>query len=91
VVGFAAEHGPGGAERARAKLERKKLDAIVVNDVSREDVGFEVEDNEVTIIDQGEERTLPRLPKQEVAALVLDRVQELRLEAARGDRTKAGS
>jgi phosphopantothenoylcysteine decarboxylase/phosphopantothenate--cysteine ligase len=82
VVGFAAEHGPEGEERARAKLERKKLDAIVVNDVSRDDVGFEVEDNQVTIIDRRTERRLPRLPKGEVAALVLDRVQELRLEAA---------
>ena len=35
VVGFAAEHGPGGAERARAKLERKGADMIVMNDVSR--------------------------------------------------------
>jgi phosphopantothenoylcysteine decarboxylase / phosphopantothenate---cysteine ligase len=91
VVGFAAEHGPGGAERARAKLERKKLDAIVFNDIAREGVGFEVEDNEVTIIDRSEERTLPRLPKGEVAALVLDRVQELRLQAARAVDRKGSS
>jgi phosphopantothenoylcysteine decarboxylase / phosphopantothenate---cysteine ligase len=82
VVGFAAEHGPGGEERARAKLERKKLDAIVLNDVSRDDIGFEVDDNQVTIIDRRGERQLPRLPKADVAALVLDRVQELQLERA---------
>jgi phosphopantothenoylcysteine decarboxylase/phosphopantothenate--cysteine ligase len=91
VVGFAAEHGPGGTERARAKLERKNLDAIVVNDISREDVGFEAEENEVTIIDQTEERTLPRLPKHEVAVLVLDRVQELRHEADRAAHAKGSS
>src|SRR5437764_990842 len=35
VVGFAAEHGKGAAERGRRKLERKRLDAVVVNDISR--------------------------------------------------------
>jgi phosphopantothenoylcysteine decarboxylase/phosphopantothenate--cysteine ligase len=83
VIGFAAEHGDAFEERARRKLERKKLDAIVVNDVSREGIGFDAEENEVTIIDHARERALPKLPKSEVAALVLDRVQELRHQDAR--------
>ena len=50
LVGFAAEHGEGGVERAREKLERKGLDAVVVNDISRADIGFDADDNEVTIV-----------------------------------------
>ena len=50
LVGFAAEHGKEAVEYGRAKLERKGLDAIVVNDISRPDIGFEGEDNEVMII-----------------------------------------
>jgi phosphopantothenoylcysteine decarboxylase / phosphopantothenate---cysteine ligase len=50
LVGFAAEHGERGLQRARAKLSAKRLDAIVVNDISREDIGFDVEENEVRIL-----------------------------------------
>ena len=46
LIGFAAEPGEGGLERGRAKLERKGLDAIVVNDISRSDIGFDAPDNE---------------------------------------------
>ncbi len=49
-MGFAAEHGEGGVERAREKLERKGLDAVVLNDISRSEIGFDSERNEVTII-----------------------------------------
>ena len=41
LVGFAAEHGEGAAVYGRDKLERKGLDAIVVNDISRTDIGFD--------------------------------------------------
>src|SRR5581483_630701 len=41
LVGFAAEHGEGAAERAREKLERKGVDAIVLNDVSQPGIGFD--------------------------------------------------
>ena len=51
IVGFAAEHGEGGVERARAKLERKGVDLIVLNDVSDATIGFESEENAVTLID----------------------------------------
>src|SRR5438128_2898802 len=50
LVGFAAEHGADALRDARRKLIDKGLDAIVVNDISREDIGFDAEDNEVTIL-----------------------------------------
>ena len=47
VVGFAAEHGAEAVDHAREKLERKLLDAIVVNDIAVEGIGFDSADNEV--------------------------------------------
>jgi phosphopantothenoylcysteine decarboxylase/phosphopantothenate--cysteine ligase len=85
LVGFAAEHGAEGVRRARGKLERKGLDAIVVNDISRGEIGFDSEDNEVTIVSSDGERHVPRASKPEVAAAVLDSVQALR--ARSGART----
>jgi len=74
VVGFAAEHGPEGLARARAKRGRKHLDLIVHNDVSGEGVGFESRDNEITIIGSGGEETLPRMTKDACAERILDAV-----------------
>jgi phosphopantothenoylcysteine decarboxylase / phosphopantothenate---cysteine ligase len=82
LVGFAAEHGEGAVERGREKLARKGLDAIVVNDISRADIGFDAEENEVTIVLAGGEHAVGRAPKAEVAAAILDAVQELRTGAA---------
>jgi len=78
LVGFAAEHGDGASVRARAKLERKGLDAIVLNDVSSPGIGFESADNEVTIVTRAGELEVPRGSKAEVAAAVMDTVEELR-------------
>jgi phosphopantothenoylcysteine decarboxylase/phosphopantothenate--cysteine ligase len=78
VIGFAAEHGEGAAERGRAKLARKGLDAVVVNDISRTDIGFDTDDNEVTIVFGEGEREVGRRPKSEVAAAILDEVERLR-------------
>jgi phosphopantothenoylcysteine decarboxylase/phosphopantothenate--cysteine ligase len=78
VIGFAAEHGEGALERGRAKLGRKGLDAVVVNDISRADIGFDSADNEVTIVLAGGEREVGRRPKAEVAAAILDEVAALR-------------
>ena len=50
LVGFAAEHGDGAVQYGRGKLERKRLDAIVVNDISTPGIGFDSNDNEVTIL-----------------------------------------
>jgi phosphopantothenoylcysteine decarboxylase / phosphopantothenate---cysteine ligase len=79
VVGFAAEHGEGAVERARGKLERKKLDALVVNDISRGDIGFDSEENEVTILTAGgDERRIPFGPKLQIARSIVDTVEALR-------------
>jgi phosphopantothenoylcysteine decarboxylase/phosphopantothenate--cysteine ligase len=83
VVGFAAEHGDG-IERARGKLERKGLDAIVVNDISRADIGFDTDENEVAIVTPAEVRPVPMASKAEVAATILDLVEELRTQVAHG-------
>ena len=78
LVGFAAEHGEGALARARAKLERKRLDAIVLNDVSDPGIGFDSERNAVTIITAGGELQVGPAGKREVAEAVLDAVQSLR-------------
>jgi phosphopantothenoylcysteine decarboxylase/phosphopantothenate--cysteine ligase len=82
VVGFAAEHGTGAVERGRAKLARKGLDAVVVNDISRTDIGFDSAENEVTIVLADGEREVGRRPKSEVAAAILDEVERFRTKAA---------
>ena len=78
VVGFAAEHGAEAISRAREKLERKGLDAIVFNDVSRPDIGFDSEQNEVVIVDREGEHRVELAPKRAVADAILDRVEWLR-------------
>jgi phosphopantothenoylcysteine decarboxylase / phosphopantothenate---cysteine ligase len=83
VIGFAAEHGDGAVERGRSKLVRKGLDAVVVNDISRSDIGFDSSDNEVTIVLPDGEREVGRRPKTEVAATILDEVERLRSPASR--------
>jgi phosphopantothenoylcysteine decarboxylase/phosphopantothenate--cysteine ligase len=77
VVGFAAET-ENVLENARKKLASKSLDAIVVNDVSREGVGFDSDRNAVTIISQSEVVEVPETSKWEVAHRVLDQVVKLR-------------
>ena len=81
VVGFAAEHGDGALDYGRDKLRRKRLDAIVVNDISRTDIGFDVPENEVTIVTASHERAVPRTSKREIARAVLDEVVALRAQA----------
>lgn len=71
VVGFAAEHGEGGEQRAREKLERKGVDAVVLNDVSRAEIGFDSTANEVTIVGPGEAIQLPMARKREIADGIL--------------------
>jgi phosphopantothenoylcysteine decarboxylase/phosphopantothenate--cysteine ligase len=77
LVGFAAETGEAGLERARAKLDRKHLNLIVFNDVSREDVGFDTPDNEVVILSSDGERRVDKAPKDEIARAILDEVERL--------------
>jgi phosphopantothenoylcysteine decarboxylase/phosphopantothenate--cysteine ligase len=78
LVGFAAEHGAGAVAYGRDKLERKHLDAVIVNDISRSDIGFDVAENEVVIVSRRGERPVPRTSKQAVAREVLDEVELLR-------------
>ena len=77
VVGFAAET-ENVLENARQKLASKHLDAIVVNDVSLEGVGFDSDRNEVTIITHDEVVEVPETTKWEVAQRVLDQVVRIR-------------
>jgi phosphopantothenoylcysteine decarboxylase/phosphopantothenate--cysteine ligase len=78
VVGFAAEHGEGALAYGRGKLERKRLDAVVINDISQPGIGFDANANEVTILTaQGAERHVARSSKEHVAETVLDEVEKL--------------
>ena len=77
LVGFAADHGEPGLERARMKLAGKKADLFVFNDVGRTDIGFESGDNEVTLLTSHGERLVPKAPKDEIAAAILDEVERL--------------
>jgi phosphopantothenoylcysteine decarboxylase/phosphopantothenate--cysteine ligase len=77
LVGFAAET-ENVLENARRKLARKALDAIVVNDVSRDGVGFDSDRNAVTILTQNDTVEVPETTKWEVAQRVLDMIVKLR-------------
>jgi phosphopantothenoylcysteine decarboxylase / phosphopantothenate---cysteine ligase len=78
LIGFAAEHGDRAVEYGRDKLARKGLDAVVVNDIARADIGFEGAENEVTIVTPRGEHHVPRASKAEVARAILDVVEDLR-------------
>jgi len=78
LVAFAAEHGTDGIEQARAKLTAKCVDAVIFNDISRRDIGFESELNEVTIVSEEQDLRLARASKQSIAEGILDAVARLR-------------
>ena len=77
MVGFAAEHGPAGLERARAKRVRKGLDLIVHNDVSVDGIGFESDENAITIISDAGEETIARAGKDVCAERIIDAASAL--------------
>ncbi|HZT45072.1 MAG TPA: bifunctional phosphopantothenoylcysteine decarboxylase/phosphopantothenate--cysteine ligase CoaBC [Gaiellaceae bacterium] len=77
LVGFAADVGERGLERAREKLANKNADLFVFNDVGRSDIGFDAGDNEVTLVGRAGERSVAKAPKEEIAAVVLDEVERL--------------
>ena len=77
LVGFAAEAGAGGLERARRKRSNKGVDLVVYNDVARNDIGFDAAENEVVLITGGGEREVERAPKERIAAEILDEVERL--------------
>src|SRR5438034_1091657 len=76
LVGFAADVGERGLERAGEKLATKEVDLIVFNDVSREDIGFDAADNEVVLVSADGERRLEKASKERIAAAILDAVAE---------------
>jgi phosphopantothenoylcysteine decarboxylase/phosphopantothenate--cysteine ligase len=78
IIGFAAETHDGTAN-AREKLRRKKVDAIVMNDVSRPGIGFGSERNAATIITATEEIEVPEMTKLEMAQRVIDAALKLRV------------
>ena len=88
LIGFAAET-QSLVENARVKLEKKNLDLIVANDVSRKEIGFQSDSNQVKMIGKdGNISALPLLPKRVLAHRVLDQVGILRSSAGKGRRRK---
>ena len=82
LIGFAAEHGTDTAvEYGKQKLTRKRLDAVVVNDIAQPGIGFDAADNEVTIVTaDGRDRHVARQRKDLIAQAVLDEVERIRRE-----------
>jgi len=74
LVGFAADEGEQGLAAAREKRQRKNVNVIVFNDVSRTDVGFDVDDNEVVLIGPDGETRVDKRSKEECAVAILDNV-----------------
>ncbi len=84
LIGFAAEHGKQAVEYGRGKLHRKHLDAVVVNDIAQPGIGFDTQDNEVTIVTgDGHDRHVARARKDLIAQAVLDEVERIRREGVR--------
>ena len=78
LVGFAAEHGNEAVAYGREKLQRKRLDAIVINDISVAGIGFDADANEVTILTAaGGELLVPRARKEIIADTILDAVESM--------------
>ncbi len=76
LVGFAAETG-SPVPRAAEKLQRKRVDLIVANDVTQEGAGFDVDTNQVTLVSASGHQVLPMMSKADVASAILDRVEAL--------------
>ena len=77
LVGFAADEGEAGLARAREKLGRKNGTLFVFNDVSRSDIGFDADQNEVVVVSPEGDRTISKRDKSAVAAAILDEVGTL--------------
>ena len=77
LVGFAADTGNGGLERAREKLANKRGNLFVFNDVSQSGIGFEAEDNEIVLLSAAGERKIGRRNKSECAVAILDEIEAL--------------
>jgi phosphopantothenoylcysteine decarboxylase/phosphopantothenate--cysteine ligase len=82
LVGFAAETGPDGLARAREKLNRKRVDLVVYNDVARDDIGFDSDENEVVLVTASGEQRIGKAPKDRIAATIVDTAEVLLRERA---------
>jgi phosphopantothenoylcysteine decarboxylase/phosphopantothenate--cysteine ligase len=80
LVGFAADEGAAGLGRAKEKLAGKKADLFVFNDVSRADIGFDSDENEVVIVGGKRDVSVRKAPKAEVAAAIFDEIERLRAD-----------
>jgi phosphopantothenoylcysteine decarboxylase/phosphopantothenate--cysteine ligase len=76
VVGFAAEYGADSVDRAREKMERKSLDMMIFNDISRPDIGFDSDYNEVRILTGDAEVMVEKAPKETIAEIILDNIAQ---------------
>jgi phosphopantothenoylcysteine decarboxylase/phosphopantothenate--cysteine ligase len=77
VVGFAADAGQRGLERAREKLANKRGNLFVYNDVSQPAIGFESEENALVLVSARGEKEIGRRSKEECAVAILDEVEGL--------------
>ncbi len=77
VIGFAAES-QNLIENAKKKCKEKALDLVVANDISRADIGFGSEENQVVLVDLNREEALPKMTKSSVADCILDRFLRIR-------------
>jgi len=77
LVGFAAET-ENLLENASEKLKKKNLDLIIANDVSKSDIGFGSDNNEVIIIEvSGKTRHVPIMSKEEIANIIFDSIKKI--------------
>jgi phosphopantothenoylcysteine decarboxylase/phosphopantothenate--cysteine ligase len=81
LIGFAAET-ENLLENARAKLTKKRVDAIVLNDVSRSGIGFDSDRNEVTIVTSNDAVAVPEASKLEIARKILEAALRIRQQVA---------
>jgi len=77
LVAFGAESGEDGLERKRAMLADKNVDLVVFNDVGRDDIGFDSDENEVVLIAGDGERSVAKASKEAIAREILDEVERL--------------
>jgi phosphopantothenoylcysteine decarboxylase/phosphopantothenate--cysteine ligase len=82
LVGFAAETDKDGLARAREKLNRKRVDLVVYNDVGRNDIGFDADENEIVLVTATGERRVAKATKDQIAATIVDTAEELLRERA---------
>ena len=91
---FGAERGRGGPRARSARSSTSKnADLVVFNDVARDDIGFDADENEVVLVTRAGDRHVAKAPKQAIAAAILDEVERLlgeaRVSRARSQRSPA--